>query len=72
MLLEEQTVVRACPCFEGNSSQIPLLLMRLEMEQEQLAVVVVTGCPAGYRGEKFLAKDFESERDAKGQNKKAR
>lgn len=65
-------VVRACPYSEGNLSQIPLPLVRLEMEQEQLAVVAVTAGLSGCRGDKFLAADFESERDAKSQTKKAR
>lgn len=50
MPLGEQTVVRACPCSEGNPSQIPLLLMGLEMEHEWVCVAVVMGCPAGYGG----------------------
>lgn len=65
-------MVRACPHSEGNPLQIPLLLMGLEMDQEWVCVVVVTGCPTGYGGGGFLAADFKGERDAKSQSKKAR
>lgn len=41
------------------------------MDQEWVGVVVVMDCPAGCRGDRFLAAGFEDEKDAKSQNKKA-